>query len=171
MELVAYTLEEPPFFGTDQMGSFVHANSLHADGIGVRLMISLEMIGYFTDEPGSQKFPIILGQVLYPTTGNFAAIVGNFTNTGSVRKFKRSLISAGIETRSLSTPEFLPGVSFSDHRNYWKFGYNAIMITDTAYFRNQAYHTVGDTEDRLDYDRMAEVVNGVFNGVVEIANE
>ena len=153
------------------MGSFVHANSLHANGTGVRLMISLEMIGYFTDEPGSQRFPFIFGQLLYPTTGNFAAIIGNFTNTRSVRIFKRSLISTGIETRSLSSPEFLPGVSFSDHRNYWKFGYDAIMITDTAYFRNQAYHTVGDTENRLDYGRMASVVNGVFEGVVEMANE
>jgi Zn-dependent M28 family amino/carboxypeptidase len=171
IELVAYSLEEPPFFGSEQMGSFVHAKSLSDNAMNVRLMVCLEMIGYYSDEPNSQDFPLIFGRLLYPTTGNFIALVGNFSNVLTVRNFKRSMESyGGTEVYSLSAPSFVTGIDLSDHRNYWRFGYDAVMVTDTAFFRNKAYHSVSDTADRLDYIRMAEVVGAVYKAVRDQAN-
>lgn len=170
VEFVAYSLEEPPFFGTEQMGSFVHAKFLRENNKKVNLMICLEMIGYYTDEPNSQNFPIFLGRLLYPSTGNFTAVVGNFTNATAVRELKTAMATVeGIDTYSLNAPSFFGGVNLSDHRNYWQNGYDAVMITDTAFFRNKAYHTVGDTSDRLDYSKMAKVVDGVDRAIVELA--
>jgi Zn-dependent M28 family amino/carboxypeptidase len=171
IELVAYTLEEPPFFGSEQMGSFVHAKSLTDRQVKVRLMISLEMIGFFTDRPGSQKYPVSVGRLLYPAEGNFVSLVGNFSNGLTTRSFKRSMGAATtLPVRSINAPGFTPGVDFSDHRNYWHFGYNALMITDTAFYRNANYHTVDDTAGTLDYARMAEVVKATYNAVLETAN-
>ncbi len=170
IELVAYSLEEPPFFSTENMGSYVHAKSLYDDGVRVKLMISLEMIGYYSDEPNSQGFPFILGQLLYSTTGNFVALVGNFSNVKTVRDFKYSMTAIdGLSTCSLNAPAFVGGVDLSDHRNYWRFGYDALMVTDTAFFRNKTYHTIHDTSDRLDYDKMAKVVDGVKAAVLDVA--
>ncbi len=170
VEFVAYSLEEPPFFGTEQMGSFKHAKSLRENNVKVKLMICLEMIGYYTDEPNSQNFPIFLGRLLYPSTGNFVAVVGNFTNVGSVRGVKGAMSAVPeLQTYSLNAPSFFGGVNLSDHRNYWENGYDAVMITDTAFFRNRAYHTVGDTLDRLDYSKMARVVDGVDRAIVKLA--
>lgn len=170
VEFVAYSLEEPPFFATEQMGSFVHARSLRENDVRVKLMICLEMIGYYTDEPGSQNFPLFLGRLLYPSTGNFVAVVGNFANVNSVRRVKGKMYEVdGLETYSLNAPSFFGGVGLSDHRNYWENGYDAIMVTDTAFFRNKAYHTVNDKADRLDYNRMAKVVDGVNRAIVETA--
>ncbi len=171
IELVAFSLEEPPFFGSMQMGSYIHARSLSEQGSRVRLMVCLEMIGYYSDEPNSQNFPLILGRLYYPSKGNFAMIVGNMSNGLSVRSFKRSMASiSGLDTYSINAPSFFGGADLSDHRNYWNFGYDALMITDTAFFRNKAYHTVGDTADRLDYVKMALVVDGVNAAVIDAAN-
>ena len=170
IEFVAYSLEEPPFFGTEQMGSFVHAQSLRDKNVNVELMICLEMIGYYSDEPNSQNFPLFLGRLIYPSTGNFVAVVGNFANVGSVRKVKTAMSTvSGISTYSLNAPSFFGGVNLSDHRNYWQNGYDAVMVTDTAFFRNKAYHTVNDTADKLDYKRMAKVVDGVSQAIVDLS--
>ena len=166
VEFVAYSLEEPPYFATFGMGSYVHAKSLHDSGTRIRLMVCLEMIGYYTDEPDSQNFPLILGRLLYPSRGNFIAVVGDFTNVATVRRIKSSMATVdGIETYSLNAPTFAPGVALSDQRNYWNFGYDAIMITDTAFYRDSVYHTVGDTADRLNYGKMALVVEAVHRGI------
>ena len=171
IEFVAYSLEEPPFFGSEQMGSFVHAKSLNDEAISVKLMICLEMIGYYSDEPNSQDFPLIIGRLLYPTTGNFVALVGNFSNVLTIRSFKRSMANTGgIGTYSLNAPAFVTGIDLSDHRNYWRFGFDAVMVTDTAFFRNKTYHSVNDTANRLDYIRMAEVVESVHRAVIDQAN-
>jgi Zn-dependent M28 family amino/carboxypeptidase len=170
VEFVAYTLEEPPFFGLEVMGSFLHAKSLDRDRVKIRLMICLEMIGYFSDERGSQGFPLSIGKLLYPSTGNFIAITGNFTNALTVRRFKRAMSQAAdLPVYSINAPAFIPGVDFSDHRNYWHFGYEALMITDSAFYRNHNYHKVTDTPDTLDYVRMAEVVKGTYNAILETA--
>jgi len=170
VEFVVFSLEEPPFFGTEEMGSFVHAQWLREKGVKVKLTICLEMIGYYTDEPHSQNFPLFLGRLLYPSTGNFAAVVGDFTNVNSVRQVKGAMATVdGVDTYSLNAPSFFGGVNLSDHRNYWQKGYDAVMITDTAFFRNKAYHTVGDTSDRLDYSKMAKVVDGVGRAIVKLA--
>ncbi len=171
IELVAYTLEEPPFFATEQMGSFVHAKSLNEDGVEVSLMISLEMIGYFSDEKNSQKFPLSILKLFYPDQGNFVAVVGNFTNAFTVRKFK-SLMSqtTDLPVYSINAPKIIPGIDFSDHKNYWNFGFDALMITDTAFFRNENYHTTRDTAEKLDYQRMAKVVESMFDAVNKLIN-
>jgi hypothetical protein len=167
VELVAYTLEEPPFFATDQMGSFVHAKSLREKNANVVGMLSLEMIGYFTDEKWSQNFPSPLMRLLYPSAGNFIAVIGDYTNykfTGAVKSHMS--VENGIPVYSMNGPAFIPGIDWSDHRNYWAHEMNAVMITDTSFYRNTAYHTPQDTFDRLDYTRMAQVVDGVFNVVL-----
>ncbi len=172
IELVAYTLEEPPFFATEQMGSFVHAKSLKEKNVNVRLMLSLEMIGYFSDEENSQQFPIPGMRYLYSNKGNFISVVGHFTNIFTVRKVKRLMSESNeLPVYSINAPTKLPGVDFSDHRNYWHFGYDALMITDTAFFRNKNYHTTKDTADTLDYGRMARVVEATYYAVKTIAQD
>lgn len=161
IEFVAYSLEEPPYFGSMNMGSFVHAKSLSENKANVKMMICLEMIGYYSDEPNTQNFPLFLGRLLYPTTGNFTAIVGDFSGFSAVRRLKYSMSSIADNVYSLNAPVFVGGVDLSDHRNYWHFGYDAVMVTDTAFYRNRAYHTLGDTADSLDYVRMAKLIDAL----------
>jgi len=172
VDLAAYTLEEPPFFGTDKMGSAVHASFLKQNNIEVEIMICLEMIGYFTDEPESQKFPIGFLGWFYPDKGNFIAVVSNFSSSSKAGKIKE-LISgnSSIPVSKLTAPSFLTGVDFSDHRNFWKRGYDAVMITDTAFFRNPNYHQESDTIETLDFPKMAEVVKGVYAALIHFAGE
>lgn len=170
VDLVAFTLEEPPHFATESMGSYVHAASLAREGKAVRAMISLEMIGTFSDDPGSQRFPSSLLGVLYPDRGDFVAIVGDWDQAGLVRSMKRAMLeSSPLPVRSINAPRTLPGIDFSDHRSYWTFGFPAVMVTDTAFFRNPRYHTAGDTPERLDYARMAEVVEATLGAVRALA--
>ena len=166
IDLVAYTLEEPPHFRTAQMGSAVHALSLKRAGVNVRAMLSLEMIGYFSDAEGSQTYPINLLKAVYPSKGNFITVVGHFAEPGLVRKVKRALAEATpLPVYSINAPRFIPGIDFSDHLNYWNEGFPAVMITDTSSFRNLNYHTQNDTADKLDFRRMALTVEGVFAAV------
>ena len=168
VELVAYTLEEPPNFRTEHMGSAWHAKALKRAGTDVELMLSLEMIGYFSDAPESQSFPFPFMRWLYPTTGNFIAIVSRPQDQRETRRLKASMAGASdLPVHSINTLPTIPGIDFSDHLNYWGQGYPAAMVTDTAYERNHAYHLPGDTYDRLDYVRMAKVVQGVYAFVVE----
>ena len=159
---MAYALEEPPNFGTTTMGSFIHAKSLYDQKIDVDFMIALEMIGYFTDKPHSQNFPLGIMKLGYPTTGNFIAAVGTTGSGSIISKIKKTFNSkTRIPCHSLIAPTWIAGVDFSDHRNYWKFKYKALMITDTAFFRNINYHIIYDMIDTLDFEKMAEVVKGL----------
>jgi hypothetical protein len=170
VELVAFTLEEPPYFRTEQMGSAIHAASLRKQSVDVRVMISLEMIGYFSDEPESQNFPAPFLGAFYPSRGNFIAVVGTLGEGLLVRRVKAAMRRASpLSVYSINAPSSVPGVDFSDQLNYWNAGYDAVMITDTAFLRNQNYHTVYDTPDRLDYQRMAMVVEGVYAAVIVLA--
>ena len=163
IELVAYTLEEPPFFRTPQMGSARHAHSMRASNQEVEFMLSLEMIGYFTDVPGSQAYPVPGMKRLYPDRGNFIALVGKMSDFGATRRIKATMASAtDLPVHSINAPPILQGVDFSDHLNYWNEGYPAFMITDTAFLRNANYHLAGDTYEKLDYERMAKVVLAVY---------
>ena len=167
--LVAYCLEEPPFFRTNQMGSAMHAalaNEARTTIIGV---ISLEMLGYFSDAPGSQTYPADFMTLVYPDTGNFISVVGRFQDMLLTRAIKKAMLGASdLPVWSINAPALLPGVDFSDHRNYWPYGYEAVMITDTAFYRNAAYHTRNDKANCLDYERMAKVVQGVFAAAMEL---
>lgn len=158
--LVAYTGEEPPFYNTEKMGSFIHANSIEEKT--VRLMISLEMIGYFSDEEESQEFPLAFLEYVYPQKGDYIAVIGEVLSNDA-KALKESINHyTDLEAYSINAPRFVPGVDFSDHRNYWSLGYPAVMVTDTAFFRNRKYHTMDDTYDRLNYEKMSQVVYGVF---------
>jgi Zn-dependent M28 family amino/carboxypeptidase len=162
VELVAYTLEEPPYFLSALMGSAYHARSLRAAGHEVSLMLSLEMIGWFSDAAGSQAFPIPGMHLFYSDRGDFIGIVGRFQDWASTRKVKGAMAGAGnLPVYSINTLTAIPGVDLSDHRSYWSEGYPALMITDTAFYRNPHYHDSGDTHDKLDYLRMAQVVQAV----------
>ncbi len=173
VELVAYSLEEPPFFRTENMGSAVHARSLREQGVEVRAMVSLEMIGYFSDEPGSQHFPLSILKFIYPTEGNWLGIVGDMGSGGDVRRMKKALRSAArLPVHSINAPpKLVVGVDWSDHLNYRDNGYPGVMLTDTAHLRNRNYHTADDTADRLDYERMARVVEAVYVAVLELARD
>ncbi|HNB71467.1 MAG TPA: M28 family peptidase [Acidobacteriota bacterium] len=171
VELVAYTLEEPPYFRTQQMGSAVHARSLKSAGTKVRAMVSLEMIGYFTDAENSQTYPLPGLSVLYPSKGNFIAVVGITGQASLVRTIKQAMTGASsLPVYSINAPASVPALDFSDQLNYWNEGYPAVMITDTSFFRNANYHQKTDTADTLDYKRMAQVVEGVFAAVKELSD-
>jgi Zn-dependent M28 family amino/carboxypeptidase len=168
VELVAYTLEEPPFFRTDSMGSFQHARALAQQGRDVRLMVSLEMIGYFRDTPRSQRYPVGALKLLYPDRGNFIALVGAYRDFGAMRRVKGLFKGASdLPATSINAPALVQGVDFSDHASYWRFDMPAIMVTDTAFLRNPNYHQAGDTAETLDYIRMAKVVRGVYAVAME----
>ena len=160
-DFAAYSLEEPPFFMSKQMGSYVHAKSLHEQASAVRGMICLEMIGYFSSTDNSQDYPFEVMKKTYPSVGNFIAVVGNLSSSSLVDEFVLAFRETSLPVESLKAPSFVPGVAFSDHQNYWKFGYPAVMVTDTAFYRNPNYHQVSDTMDTLNFDKMAEVVKGV----------
>jgi len=163
IELVAYTLEEPPHFRTEHMGSVWHAQSLKTAKRDVQLMLSLEMIGYFSDEPDSQDYPVPAMASLYSDRGNFIALVGKLSNFGATRKAKALMSGAtNLPVYSINAPPLVPGIDFSDHQSYWNEGFPALMVTDTAFLRNKNYHQAGDTYERLDYLRMSKVVQAVY---------
>ena len=175
VELVAYSLEEPPYFATPLMGSVRHANSL-ADNrarVRVRAMLSLEMLGYFSDEPGSQRYPFAPLGWLYPDRGDFVAVVAHLGEGSLVRRVKRAMRAAGgpVPVESIDAPLWVTGVDFSDHRSYWARDYPAVMITDTAFMRNSNYHQPSDTPETLDYARLAAVVGAVHEAVWALASE
>jgi len=168
VELVAWTLEEPPFFATPEMGSAVHARSLGEAGADVRLVVALETIGYFSDEEDSQDYPSPVMRLFYPDRGDFVAVVGITSQGGTVARVKKAMRGASdLPVHAIAAPALIPGIDFSDHRSYWEFGYDAVMVTDTAFYRNKYYHTLQDTPDRLDYVRMAKVVEGTYAVVRE----
>lgn len=172
VELVSYPLEEPPYFYTRNMGSFVHAKSLKDQGKNVRAMLALEMIGYFRDEEGSQSYPLFLLRPFYPSKGNYIAVVGKLFQRKLVRTVRESMREGSpLPVESINAPRMLPGISLSDHLNYWWAGYPAVMITDTAFYRNPNYHTASDTPDTLDYKRMAQVVDGVRTAVKKLSQQ
>ncbi|HEV7428819.1 MAG TPA: M28 family peptidase [Thermoanaerobaculia bacterium] len=157
--LVAYTNEEPPFFGSDDMGSAVHAQSLARSHRSVNGMICLEMIGYYSPH---QSWPTPLFSVMYPSRGDFIAVAGGWPDRNLARWVKRGILGAGgVPVVSFTGPRETSDAS--DQRNYWSRGWPAVMVTDTAFLRNPNYHTSGDTAATLDYRRMAAVVDGVFN--------
>jgi hypothetical protein len=168
IDFVAYTLEEPPFFRTKNMGSFIHARSLHDENVNVSGMVSLEMLGFYSDALNSQFYPIPFMKLFYPSTGNFIGVVGNFASSGLIRHFSKTMKLSGIDVESLKAPSWLIGVDFSDHLNYWKFGYPAVMITDTAFYRNPNYHSQSDTIDTLNFDKMTEVIKGVYWALINL---
>jgi Zn-dependent M28 family amino/carboxypeptidase len=163
VDLVAYTLEEPPFFRSEFMGSNIHAQSLIADSVNVKGMVCLEMIGYFTDARNSQDYPIKPLKMIYGSRGNYITLVNKFGPGSFARRFTKTFKhKSRVRTKRFKGPTRLPGIDFSDHKNYWAVGISAVMVTDTAFYRNKAYHQDGDQMERLDYQRMAQVIDAVL---------
>lgn len=170
IDLVAYTLEEPPYFRTENMGSYIHAKYLKDNKIEVYGMASVEMIGYFKDEKRSQDFPVGVLSWIYGNKGDFITLVKKFSGAGP---FVRNFIdhfkdSNQIKTETFPAPGFVKGVDFSDHLNYWKFDFPALMITDTSFFRNKNYHQTTDTLETLDIKRMTKVIDAIFLSIIHL---
>ncbi len=164
VQLVAFSLEEPPYFRSRDMGSFHYAKSLNDSNANVVLMINFEMIGYYTDAENSQEYPMPWLSGVYPEVGNFIALVGAYSEIPELRALKRSMSRfSGLPVVSINAPPFFPGMTLSDHLNFWWFGYSALMVTDTAFYRNKAYHTKADLPETLNYKKMAFVVQGVYD--------
>lgn len=166
VELVAYVLEEPPFFRCELMGSAIHAKSIAGASSNIRGVIVLEMVGYFDDAWGSQTYPAPLLRLIYPNRANFIGVVGRWDQGEWIKTVKAGMRGAtDLPVYSIRAPAFIPGIDLSDHMNYWPYGIKAIMVTDTAFYRNKAYHSSGDTPNRLDYNRMAKVVVAVYEAI------
>jgi len=161
IRFVAFVNEEPPHFMTGTMGSDVYARQVARRKENIIAMYTLETIGYFRDDADSQHYPPPFG-LLYPNQGNFIAFVGNLRSRGLVtRSLGAFRAHATFPSEGIAAPAFIPGVNWSDHRSFWKQGYAAVMITDTALYRYPYYHMPQDTPDKVDYDRMVYVVQGL----------
>jgi len=170
IDFVSYCLEEPPYFGTKSMGSYVHAKSIHETGDIIRGMICYEMIGYFSEEPNSQQFPIPELAALYPSVGNFIIVVGLAKYRDFTLEFHTHMAEdAAIDVQKILFPADIHLAGLSDHRNYWAFDIPALMINDTSFLRNPHYHEVTDTIDTLNFEKMKAVVDASYKGIIGLS--
>lgn len=169
VKFVAFVNEEPPYFWTEDMGSLRYARAARARGDNIVAMLSLETIGFYSDKVGSQFYPAILGW-FYPNKGNFLGVVGNVGSRSLVRdvlgEFRNT---TAFPSAGSAAPKQIPGIGWSDQWSFWKVGYDGVMITDTAPFRNANYHGYGDVPGTLNYDHMARVVDGIGHVVEHLA--
>lgn len=168
VRLVAFTLEEPPYFRSPSMGSLIHARRCRQQKERIMGMVSLEMVGYYSDRRDSQAYPLPVMGWFYPSQGNFLAVAGNFRSRHLVRKVVNKLThECTIKVESTALP-FVPAVGLSDHWSFWQAGYAALMITDTSFFRNPNYHLPSDLPETLDYERMRELVCALAKVLVRL---
>jgi Zn-dependent M28 family amino/carboxypeptidase len=170
VRFVAFANEEPPYFNTREgMGSVEYLKSFEDPVKSIRFMLALETLGYYSDEPGSQKYPAGIG-LFYPDRGDFIAFVANLSSRSLLRRLVRSFRAvATIPSEGSALPASVPGIAWSDHRSFWEAGVPAVMVTDTAPFRDASYHRANDTPDRLDYERMARLVEGLSHALAELS--
>ena len=169
VKLVAFVNEEPPFFYWGEMGSKVYAREARRRGDDIRVMLSLEMLGCFDDAPGSQAYPPLL-KWLYPDRGNYIAFVSNLASRRALGEVVNAFrAKSDFPAERLAAPALVPGVSWSDQLSFWRAGYRAVMVTDTAFYRNPHYHCASDTPERLRYPEMARVVEGLAATVAALA--
>ncbi len=171
LRLVFFANEEPPFFGSEHMGSHHYARWCREQKIQIRAMIALESLGYYSDEEGSQKYPEPLSQG-FPTKGNFVAFVGDLPSKSLVEQ-SRALFAKAVDfpAQAVALPASIVGIDWSDHASFWKEGYRAFMVTDTAPFRNPHYHQKTDTPETLSYDRMARMTQGLQGVIAGLVRE
>lgn len=170
LRFVAFVNEEPPFFKTPQMGSYQYLEQLMAAGERVTGMISLETIGYYTDQPSSQNFPLPLLRFFYPTRGYFLAFVGNLHSAGLLRRSLKAFRQAArFPSEGIVSPGWVPGVDWSDHWAFWKNAVPAIMLTDTAPYRYPHYHQATDTLDKIDFSDLARITTGLESVIAALA--
>lgn len=170
MKFVAFANEEPPFFRTEDMGSAVWAGAAAARKEKIKAAIVLEMIGYYSEKPSSQKYPPFIGP-FQPNKGNFIAQISNFSSRGIARAIDREFRkNSTLPLVTIVLPSIVPGVDYSDHRNFWKNGYPAVMFTDTSFYRNANYHKSTDAPATLNYEYMAGLVAGLKPAILEQLN-
>ncbi len=171
LRFVAFVNEEPHYFQSSQMGSYVYATRCRDRNDPIKAMISLETIGYYSNVEGSQRYPAPGLGILYPRTGNFVGFVGNVASGPLLREaigeFRRH---AQIPSAGGALPAAIPGVGWSDQWSFWQHCYPGIMVTDTAPFRYPHYHEASDTPEKLDYDSMTRVVSGMEKVIRHLAN-
>jgi hypothetical protein len=169
VRFVLFANEEPPFFHTSLMGSRVYSARCKRRGENIVAMLSLETIGYYSDEPGSQHYPFPFN-LLYPDTGNFIGFVGNVSSKSLVKGIVGSFRShTAFPSEGVAAPGWITGIGWSDQWSFWEEGYPGVMVTDTALFRYQHYHEAKDTPEKIDYDRTARVVMGLQRVVEELS--
>jgi Zn-dependent M28 family amino/carboxypeptidase len=162
LKLIFFVLEEPPAFQGKYMGSCVYARTAKEKKEDIFGMISLEMLGYYNDTKGAQTFPLPLMGLFYPTVPNFIGVVGNLKSRRLVKQVAGSIKKgSSMPVESLAAVKLVPGIDLSDHAPFWRMGYPAVMITDTAFYRNPNYHAITDTIDTLDFKKMAELLQGL----------
>lgn len=168
LRFVFFVNEEPPFYHTDQMGSMVYAKRCRAKNENIIAMFSLETMGYYSDQPNSQKYPFPFNLV-YPSTGNFIGFVSNLSSRELLHKAIASFRKhCKFPSQGGAIPKIVPGIGWSDHWSFWRQGYPAIMVTDTALFRYPYYHSPEDTPDKINYDHLARVVAGLGVVIAEL---
>jgi Zn-dependent M28 family amino/carboxypeptidase len=171
VRLVFFVNEEPPWFQQQEMGSLVYARECHRRKENIIAMMSLETMGYFTDKPGTQEYPLPLLKRMYPATGNFIGFVGSSQSAKLIRDcVDRFRTSCQFPSEGAAIPGVVQGVGWSDHWSFQIHGYPALMVTDTAPFRYPFYHTPEDTADRVDYQKLTRVTMGLQHVVVGLAN-
>jgi Zn-dependent M28 family amino/carboxypeptidase len=165
---VAFVNEEAPFFFRGDMGSLRYARAARLRGDRIRVMLSMEMLGYYRDEPGTQRYPPLLRR-FYPGRGNFIGFVSNLRSARRLRWIVDAFeASSDFPLEAAALPWWVPGVALSDHSSFWRHGYPAVMVTDTAYLRNPHYHTPDDVPATLDYGRMAAVTRGLATSLASL---
>jgi len=171
IRFVAFANEEPPFFKTPQQGSRVYARACRERGERIWVMISLETMGCFREETGSQRYPFPFG-LFYPRRGNFIAFVSNLRSRGLMREAVAAFRAhTDFPVECCATFACVPGVDWSDHGSFWQEGYRAFMVTDTAPYRYPHYHEGSDTPDKVNYDALARVTSGLCGAVARLASE
>jgi hypothetical protein len=169
LRIVLFANEEMPYFTTAAMGSLEHAAGCRRRGERLLAMFSLESLGHYSDAPGSQHYPAPLS-FFYPDRGDFIGFVGNVASRGLVRRALQSFRAhATIASEGAALPEALPGVGWSDHWAFWHHGYPAVMVTDTALFRDPNYHRASDRLENLDFERLTRVVLGLEATLLELS--
>jgi Zn-dependent M28 family amino/carboxypeptidase len=171
VRFVAFVNEEPPFFFSPQQGSMVYSKMVRRRGDNIRLMISLETIGYYRNEPNSQHYPPLF-RLLYPSTANFIAFVANLRSRRAMRGFAKAFRQVSdFPLEHVATFSLIPGVAWSDHLSFWWRGYRAMMVTDTAFYRYPYYHTAQDTAEKIDYEKLAMLTEGLYAALVEFTRQ
>lgn len=171
VRFVAFTNEEPPFRGTEKMGSWVYAYRANLCDENIKLAVMLESLGYFSDQRNSQIAPPPLNLAI-PNRGNFLAFVSNLRSAAAARRLARQVGKhCALPHRTLFAPQFTPALSWGDQSPFWLHGYRAVTVSDTAAFRYPFHHSAKDTPQHIDYTQLAEVSRGLSGAIADLAND